>query len=72
MTRKELVELIAQRDGISFEEAFQCVEDCAEQLSELFDEDYNESPYTLYETATDIMRNTLGLEPDYLDILLEP
>lgn len=62
---KEIIELIATRDGISFSEAEQCVEECREELFRLLSRGMLD-----YVTATDIVEDYLGLEPDYLDVLL--
>ena len=56
----ELAQLIARRDGISFNEAMEIVDDCANEL---------ESAGSIIE-AENIIQDLLDLEPDYLDIFL--
>lgn len=70
MTRNEVIELLMRRDSISFEEAYQYVMECANHITELFNENYKLPPYQLYEYATEIIADELGLEPDYLDAVL--
>ena len=59
----ELAQLIAHRDGISFNEAIEIVDDCANELESAF------SAGSIIE-AENIIQDWLGLEPDYLDIFL--
>ena len=62
-TFEELAAMIAKRDGISYEEAFAAVRDCAAELEFAFmDGSITE--------AEDILRDNLMLEPDYLDIFI--
>ena len=62
-TLEELAKMIAERDNISYEEALTIVRDCAVDMEHAF---YNGS---LFE-AEDILREDLGLEPDFLDIFI--
>ena len=62
-TLEELAKMIAKRDNISYEEALTTVRDCAADMEHAF---YNGS---LFE-AEDILREDLGLEPDFLDIFI--
>ena len=71
MDRRELIEMIARRDGITFDEAYAAVEDCANEIAALFELDNMYDAAELYEEAVDIMRDMLNLEPDYLDLLLD-
>ena len=64
---RELIELISKRDGISFSEAESLVQGCREELLEVETRDFFG-----YEEACEIVAEWLGLEPDHLDILLEP
>jgi len=64
----DIVKLIERRDGISQEEAYQIVSDVRAELKEIIG---YESPFYAYELAADLLRSELGLEPDYLDILVE-
>lgn len=62
---EELARMIARRDGISFNEAMNCIDDCQNELNYLF-----QKPYYGYDEVCDTIDYLLGLEPDYLDILL--
>lgn len=62
-TFEELAEMLARRDGLSFEEELAAIRDAAAEMEFAFmDGDINE--------AEDILRDTLGLEPDYLDLFI--
>ena len=71
MDRRELIEMIARRDGITFDEAYAAVEDCANEIAALFELDNIYNADEMYEEAVDLLRSDLGLEPDYLDLILE-
>ena len=62
-TLSELATMIANRDGISENEALIAVKECATAME-----------YAFYEgsldAAEDILREELGLEPDYLDLFI--
>lgn len=62
-TFEELAKMIANRDGISYNEAMNCVKQAAMDMEHAF---YNGS----LNEAEDILREELGLEPDYLDIFI--
>ena len=57
---KELVELIAQRDGISENEAYEICEQCRHDILHAIDKNCG------IEEVEDILADWLGLEPDYL------
>lgn len=59
----ELAELIANRDGISLNEAKIIVEEAARDMERAF---YNGS----LNEAEDILASELGLELDYLDLFI--
>lgn len=62
-TLEELTELIANRDGISYNEAAIAVKECARELSYAFmDGNIDE--------VEEIIKDCLGLEPDYLDLFI--
>lgn len=62
-TFEELAELIAKRDNISFKEALRSIRDCAAEMEHAF--------YTgNIDEAEDLLREYLGLEPDFLDIFI--
>jgi hypothetical protein len=62
---EDLVKLIARRDSISMEEAHEAVEDCIDNIRYVVENEPD------YETVVGILREDLGLEPDYLDLILE-
>lgn len=62
-TLEELAEMLAKRDGISLNEALIAVRDCAAEMELAF---YNGN----LDEAEDILRETLQLEPDYLDLFI--
>ena len=59
----EIVEILIRRDGISRLEAENLVEECKEEL-------YVAAARGSYQECEDIVASYLGLEPDYLDVLL--
>ena len=68
---EEIIEILVRRDGISREEAIRVIHECREALNDmLLHADSLDNSFSLYDAATDIVANYLGLEPDYLDILL--
>lgn len=60
---KELIEMISVRDNISINEAQNLVDGTRLEMEEAF---YNGS----LELAEDIMRDNLGIEPDYLMLFI--
>lgn len=62
-TFEELAEMISKRDKISFIEAMAAVRDTAAEMEIAF---INGS----LEEAEDILKDGLGLEPDYLDLFI--
>ena len=65
----DIVRLIERRDGISNDEAFGLVQDVRDELWDI--NQYSTDPIVAYEECVEILQSELGLEPDYLDILLE-
>ena len=59
----ELAQMISKRDGISFNEAMECVDECAAEMESAF-------MRGSLNVAEDILRETLQLEPDYLDLFI--
>lgn len=57
---KELVKLIAKRDGISENEAYEICEQCRCDILHAIDKNCG------IEEVEDILMDWLGLEPDYL------
>ena len=62
-TIEELAIMIAKRDSISYEEALAAIRDTAAAMEDAF---YN-GDLDLVET---ILKEDLGLEPDYLDLFI--
>lgn len=65
MELNDIVELISKRDGISYEEAAIWVKNCQDELAEICN-----SEYPSLEDAEYCVADFLGLEPDYLEVLL--
>ena len=59
----EIIKILMHRDNISYEDAIERIRICEENLEDAI-------KYGDYEMAMDIISNDLGLEPDYLPILL--
>ena len=62
-TLEELAKMIAKRDDISYNEALMAVRDCAADMEHAF---YSGS----LDLAETILREDLGLEPDYMDLFI--
>ena len=62
-TLEELATMISKRDGISYNEAWRAVRDCAEEMEFQFQRGSLDG-------AEDALRDFLGLEPDYLDLFI--
>lgn len=62
-TLEELATMLAKRDGVSFEEAFAAIRDCAGAMEFAF---INGD----LDGAETILREDLGLEPDYMDLFI--
>lgn len=61
-TVDDIVRLIKHRDNLSIREARTIVDDCIDELKHC--------NYTI-DNPEDIIADYLGLEPDYLDILIQ-
>ena len=62
-TLEELAQMIAKRDSISYTEGLAAVRDCATMMEDAFmNGNLND--------VEDILREELGLEPDYLDLFI--
>lgn len=59
----EIIEILMRRDNISQLEAENLVEECKEEL-------WDATARGNYQECEDIVALYLGLEPDYLDLLL--
>ena len=62
-TLEELAQMIAVRDGISYNEALSIVHDCTIEMENAF-------MSGSLDEAEDILRDFLSLEPDYLDLFI--
>ena len=62
-TVNDIINLIARRDHISTLEATNIVSECMDEMEEAVAQGY-------WQEAEDILMSYLGLEPDYLDILM--
>jgi len=62
-TVNDIINLIARRDNISTLEAMNIVSECMNEMEEAVAQGY-------WQEAEDILASYLGLEPDYLDILM--
>ena len=62
-TLEELARMIARRDSISYEEALAVIRDTAADMEYAF---YNGN----LDLAETILREDLGLEPDYMDLFI--
>ena len=60
---QEIIEILVKRDGISELEATNIIDDCIDEM-------YGAVMRGNYQECEDIVASYLGLEPDYLDILL--
>lgn len=65
MSVKEIAELIARRDSISLNEAYEAIEQCQDELNEIMERG------GYYDEAEECVAYWLGLEPDYLPDLLD-
>ena len=62
-TLEELAIMLAKRDGLTVEEEMAAIRDCAIDMEHAF---YNGS----LDEAEDILRESLSIEPDYLDLFI--
>lgn len=65
----EIIKILMRRDSISENEARNLVEECTDAIQDLF-YTTDGNPRFLYDEATNIIEEYLGLEPDYLEYLL--
>ena len=61
---RDIIEILMRRDGITENEAYNLVEGCQQEINEAIEFGAN------LELIEDIVMDWLGLEPDYLEILL--
>ena len=62
-TVEDIIQLISRRDNIPYIEAMNVVNECMEEM---------ESAITMgnWQEAEDILASYLGLEPDFLDVMI--
>lgn len=60
---EDIINLISRRDNISYIEAMSIVAECMEEMEDAVLNAH-------WQEAEDILASYLGLEPDYLDILM--
>lgn len=65
MELNDIIELIMKRDNISYNEAAIWVDKCREEMQEIIS-----SGAPSLDALEDCIADWLGLEPDYLDVLL--
>ena len=63
-TVEDIINLISRRDNISYIEAMSIVAECMEEMEDAVLNAH-------WQEAEDILASYLGLEPDFLSILLE-
>lgn len=68
MNINDIVSLLVKRDGISENEAYNLIEECRAELNEVLSGE--NVCCGIYEDACEIVYGWLGLEPDYIDIIL--
>lgn len=66
--KTDIANLIANRDDITFDEAMESVEECQQEIDSLLES--GAEAYELHSMAQDAIQNTLGLEPDYMEIFI--
>lgn len=64
MDKQEIVEILMRRDGITEIEAWTIVENCQDEIDDIFNNAHN--AYSMYEAVSDVLASMLGLEPDYM------
>ena len=60
---QEIIDILMRRDGITRNEAQNLIDECIDEMSDSF---YIGD----YQTCEDIFASYLGLEPDYLEMLI--
>ena len=70
MNKKQIARIIAKRDNIHIEEAQDIVQECQYAINDLLSAEIEIPDCDLYEEATEILYDYLGLEPDYLEAIM--
>ena len=65
MELNDIIKLIQKRDGISYNEAVNCVKECQDEINYIL----KNNP--TYDAVADCVKDYLSLQPDYLQILLD-
>tara|TARA_R110000803_G_scaffold18124_2_gene48643 strand:+ start:1177 stop:1392 length:216 start_codon:yes stop_codon:yes gene_type:complete len=66
---ENLINILIERDGLTHDDAKAAVLDCQAELEECLRN--NADPFSAIEEMTDIMRSNLGLEPDFMENLID-
>lgn len=61
---EEIIKILMRRDGISWLEAVNLVEECQNEMLKAI------AANASYDDVMDIIADMLGLEPDYMDYLI--
>ena len=64
MELNDIIKLIQKRDGISYNEAVNCVKECQEEINYILENN------PTYDAVADCVRDYLSLQPDYIEVLL--
>jgi len=64
MDKKEIVEILMRRDGITETEAWTIVDECQDEIDDILSNVH--AAYSMYEAVSDILACDLDLEPDYI------
>ena len=64
MGLNDIIEMISKRDGISYNEAANCVEECQDEIAYILEHN------PTYDAIAECIASILNLEPDYMDILM--
>lgn len=65
---EDIIYLLMRRDHIDHNEAYHLITDVRAELNEIVANEDN--AFVAYELAAELLQAELGLEPDYLDILM--
>lgn len=64
MELNDIIKLIQKRDGISYNEAVNCVKDCQDEIKYILEHN------PTYDAVADCIADCLGLEPDFMEVLM--
>lgn len=69
MDKQEIVEILMRRDGITESEAWAIVENCQEEIDDIFNNVHN--AYSMYEAVSEVLQSQLGLESDFIEYFIQ-